>query len=221
MNDLSQNLLNVWSALAKVSGGNGASVMFIGAKSGDGASMCARGFAKLCENRATKSVWLLDLDFFSDGQFGYFNRGKDTWNGPFDMTFGQTPFWRAVPRSADGNQGFGAIVGYNLKGTKLYISKFRKEGLRAGQTIQIGPSPEYWAAVNRKVDVTIIDAPALERSRAGLALVSQIDAVVLVIDGDNGDPRDSMNLRDEILSRGGNCLGVIVVNSSKSAKRRA
>ena len=221
MNDLSQNLQNVWSALAKVSGGNGASIMFIGAKSGDGTSMCARGFAKLCENRATKSVWLLDLDFFADGQFNFFNRGKESWNGPFDMTFGQTPFWRAVPRSTDGNQGFRSIVGYNLKGTKLYVSRFIKASLKPGQTLQIGPSPAYWAKVCEKIDVTIIDAPALERSRAGLALVSQIDAVVLVIDGENGDPRDSMVLRDEILSRGGNCIGVVVVNSNKKSKKRA
>lgn len=221
MNDLSQNLQNVWSALAKASGGSGASIMFIGAKPGDGASMCARGFAKLCESRAARAVWLLDLDFFADGQFGYFNRGKGTWNGPYDMTFGQTPFWRTVPRSSDANNGYGALVGYNLKGTKLYVSKFRKEAIKSGQTIQIGPAPEYWATINKKIDVTIIDAPALDRSRAGLALVSQIDAVVLVIDGDNGDPRDSMTLRDEILSRGGNCLGVVVVNSSKKIRKHA
>jgi hypothetical protein len=56
----------------------------------------------------------------------------------------------------------------------------------------------------------VVDAPALEQSRAGLALVADMDGVILVIDGENGDVRDAIEMRDEVLGRGGRCLGIVV-----------
>ena len=135
------------------------------------------------------------------------------------MTFGRAPFWRATPRMAGAAQGEGAIVGYRVGNTKLFVSKFRRETLSQGQSIQVGPAPEYWRAVKNAIDITVIDAPPIEKSRSGLAICQDMDAVVLVLNA-NSDGRDAFELRDEILARNGNILGVVMVNGNRTKVAR-
>jgi hypothetical protein len=210
MNTIGDQMQGVWSAVAAATGGAGSAVMFLGARREDGISMIARSFAELSAARAARSVWLLDLDFFTDAQFQFLGGGSERLSGPFDMTFGRMPFWRASPRAADGSQGEGAVVGYRTRVDKLFVSRFNKAALSPEQKLQVAPAPDYWRAVRNHVDLTVVDAPALEQSRAGLALVADMDGVILVIDGENGDVRDAIEMRDEVLGRGGRCLGIVV-----------
>jgi Mrp family chromosome partitioning ATPase len=210
MTSIQGQMHGVWSAVAAATGGAGAAVMFLGARRNDGVSELARNFAVLSASRAARSVWLLDLDFFSDGQFNALGGKSGRLQGPFDMTFGRTPFWRAAPRAPDGSQGEGAVVGYRSTNPKLFVSRFNKSSLTSQQKLQVAPARDYWRAVRAAVDMTIVDAPALEQSRAGLALVADMDGVVLVVDNDHGDVRDAIEMRDEVLGRGGRCLGIIV-----------
>jgi Mrp family chromosome partitioning ATPase len=210
MDVVSDQLQGVWSAVAAATGGAGAAVMFLGARRSDGISDVARSFASLSASRAARSVWLLDLDFFTDGQFQALGKSNAQFSGPFDMTFGRMPFWRASPRAADGSQGEGAVVGYRTRVDKLFVSRFDKSALRAEQKLQVAPAPDYWRAVRANIDLTVVDAPPLELSRAGLALAADMDGVILVIDAENGDVRDAIEMRDEILGRGGRCLGIVV-----------
>ncbi|KAF0184264.1 MAG: polysaccharide autokinase-like protein HfsB [Hyphomonadaceae bacterium] len=213
------DLQNVWSALAGATSMNGATIMFIGARLGDGTSDCAQNFAKLAATRAERSVWLIDLDFFVDKQFSSLGGANAKWQGPFDMAFGKLPFWRAIPRTQS-DQGEGALVSYRVGKTKLFVSRFRREALQSGQSIQVGPAPDYWRTIRASIDVTVIDAPALEKSRSGLALCAEMDGVVLVVNSD-GDPRDAIDLRDEVLNRGGRILGVVVVNGRTSSRNKS
>lgn len=224
MNANADQMQGVWSAVAAATGGAGAAVMFMGARRGDGISTIARCFAELSASRAARSVWLLDLDFFTDAQFEALGGGSGRLGGPFDMTFGRMPFWRASPRALDGSQGEGAVVGYRTGTNKLFVSRFNRPALSGDQKLQVAPAPDYWRAVRNHVDMTVVDAPALEQSRAGLALVADMDGVVLVIDGENGDVRDAIEMRDEVLGRGGRCLGIVVSEAgrkilAKPAKR--
>lgn len=214
MDDLPGQMQSVWSAVVGSTGGRGASVMFLSARSGTGTSLCARAFAQLAAARAPRSAWLVDLDLFSDGQFTAMGGVDAGWPGPYDMTFGRSPFWRATPRGPDGSHGEGVIVGYRVGASKLFVSAFRREALVPGQTLQVTPAADYWRTVAAAVDMTVVDAPALERSRAALALVADMDATVLVVDGKAGDPADALELRDEILARGGRVLGAVVVETN-------
>lgn len=217
MRDITGDMQIIWSSLASVAGNKGATVMFIGARAGDGVSSCARAFAKLSSVRSTKSVWLIDLDFYSNGQFNALGGNENgNWSGPFDMSFGKNPFWWTVPRGK--YNGKNALVGYRVGATKLYVSKFRREELEENQVIQIGPAPEFWQTIRENLDITIIDAPPLENSHAGLALVSEMDGVVLVIDAENTNPKDAIDLKDEVIARGGNCLGIVLVTKEKQGR---
>lgn len=208
--DISQDLNNVWAAMARHLEAGGANIMFVGINEGDGTSRIAANFARLCASRASGAVWLLDLDFFNNGQFGQIANLNATVSGPFDMTFGQKPFWHLTPYSEHEK----AIVsGYRIGSSKLFISKFRRELLKPNQMIQIAQQPQYWAAVRRKIEITIIDAPPVSNSRAAFAILADMDAIVLVIDADNGDPDAAIALREEIERKGGKCLGAVLVSS--------
>lgn len=220
MDDLPGQMQSVWSAVVGSTGGRGAAVMFISARSGTGTSYCARAFAQLAAARAPRSAWLVDLDLFTNSQFSAMGGDGAGWPGPYDMTFGRSPFWRATPRAPDGSQGEGVIVGYRVGASKLFVSAFRREALVPGQTLQVTPAADYWRTLASAVDLTVVDAPALERSRAALALVADMDATVLVVDGKVGDPADALELRDEILARGGKVLGAVVVEPDRRRGRR-
>ena len=217
MGSIQGQMNGVWSAVAAATGGAGAAVMFVGAKHDVGISEVARAFAELAAGRAAKSAWLIDLDFFGPGQFSALGGAQTGFKGPYDMTFGVTPFWRAQPRAPDGAQGEGAVVSYKTTIPKLYVSRFNRAALAGNQKLQVTPAPDYWRAVRRSVDLTIVDAPPLEQSRAGLALAADMDGVILVIDGNKSDVRESIDLRDEVVGRGGRCLGIVVTGQSSSA----
>jgi Mrp family chromosome partitioning ATPase len=210
MGSIQGQMNGVWSAVAAATGGAGAVVMFMGTKHDVGISEVARAFAELAAERAAKSAWLIDLDFFGPGQFSALGGMQTGFKGPYDMTFGVTPFWRAQPRSPDGAQGEGAVVGYKTLIPKLYVSCFNRKALADNQKLLVTPAPDYWRAVRRSVNLTIVDAPPLEQSRAGLALAADMDGVVLVIDGNKSNVRESIDLRDEVVGRGGRCLGIVV-----------
>ncbi len=208
--DNSNDLNNVWAAMASHLAIGGANIMFVGLCQGDGTSKIAANFARLCASRAAGAVWLLDLDFYNNGQFARIANANVKVTGPFDMTFGQKPFWHLTPYSQDDK---GAVSGYRIGESRLFVSKFRRELLKPNQVLQIACQPNYWAAVKQKIEVTIIDAPPISQSRAAFALIPDTDAIVLVIDADNGDPDAAMELKSEIEAKGGNCLGAILVSS--------
>lgn len=229
MSDLPGQMQNVWSALAGIAGGRGSAVMFVSARTGTGTSLVARAFAQLCAARAPRSAWLLDLDLFGNGQLRFLAAAAGAadpatglpagWPGPYDMTFAVAPFWRATPRGPDGSHGEGAVVAWRVGGSKLFVSGYRPEALAPGQTLQVAPAPGYWSTLAAAIDVTVVDAPALERSRAALALAADMDAVILVVDGADGDPADVMEMRDELLGRGATILGAVVVAPDRSRRQ--
>lgn len=217
MNDLTPDLNNVWLALMNIAKNSGASIMFIGVRAQTGVSFCAREFAQLSQSRATKAVWLLDLDFFANGQLEKFKKDGAKFTGPFDMCFGVRPFWRLNPANHEADIK-GAIVGMRIDDSKLFVSRFRRDRLKSGQNIQIGPAAKYWQNLKKHIEITIIDAPPTEASRAGIAIASDVDAIVIVVDSES-DFEETAALRDELISRGGNLIGLVVIEEAKSQKK--
>jgi hypothetical protein len=56
----------------------------------------------------------------------------------------------------------------------------------------------------------IVDAPAAERSRVVLATAPHMDANVLVVAAEHGEPERAPMLRDAIHNVGGHCAGVFL-----------
>jgi hypothetical protein len=86
-----------------------------------------------------------------------------------------------------------------------------------GALIQLEEIDRYWRAAKAGAEITIVDAPALERSRAALPLVPFMDGVVMIVSGEKGSSTHSIALKREIDARGGNLLGIVYTDKDPVA----
>jgi hypothetical protein len=195
----------------------GRAILFASARSSQGCSRIARAFAEAAAKGAPRGVWLVDLDFEGNGQFAHYDepRSSLTPGAAGDAGFGAIPFWRVAPaQDGDAPQGAGdRLTAHRLGQSRLFVSRFQAADLPAQARLQVGPQPAYWAAAKAALDLIVVDAPALERSRAGLAVAGDMDGVVLVADAQEADALDLGLTRDAIESRGGRCLGLALSNA--------
>jgi len=196
----------------------GAAIAFVGVRSGVGVSTCARAFSRLVAPNSTKGVWLFDLDFYANGQFATFSSVEaktlyGTIGSPMDPTLKMQPFWSVSPLLVrnDGKKVSSAwyLAIHQIGLHRLFVSRFRVEGLNKGQSVHVLGAPDYWQRVRDAIDLAVIDVPAFDRSRTILALAPDLDGVVLVAEqGD--DANELYRLQQEIELAGGSCLGVIL-----------
>ena len=219
-----EELGGLWSTVISASSTGGGVVLMLGARAGDGISELSVGLAQLAAGRVPNAAWLVDLDLYGNRHIRALQADGVPLAGPFDMSFGHQPFWQVGPKLPGKPQRNDAIVGLRVDDSRLFVSQFNRAAVGEGQTVRLAPAPQYWDAVRARIDLTIIDAPPLEQSRAGLAMIKDADGVVLVVNGHGGDPSDSAEIRDEIVARGGRCLGVVVTKPSgpyrNTAKKR-
>jgi CBS domain-containing protein len=216
-----EQLGGLWSTAVASSGSGGGAFMFVAASAADSSSEVAAAFAEMAAARVSNAAWLLDLDLFANRQFRRLSGAEAGLQGPFDMAFGQEPFWKITPRPRGPDQARAALVGYRVPDTRLFVSYFDRSMLEGDQSVKVTPAASYWTAVRNRVDMTIVDAPSLDRSRVGLALAQDMDGVVLVVNGERADPSVTAEIRDEIAARNGRCLGVVVTHDVRRARAGA
>ena len=98
------------------------------------------------------------------------------------------------------------------------VTQFDAARLSPGQGIRIKTQPAYWQAVRAATDWAVVDAPALELASAGLAITSQMDKTVIVVNADDTSANEVETVRREIESHGGHGAGV-VLNREKADAR--
>lgn len=217
MVNLTSEMAQLWASLGPSGPGRGRVVQFVSASRGEGTSTVAREFARFAAGRSTRPVWLIDLDLDSAadqheaiiaeaGRYG--ELGPPSSASPDGSMFFevQPPARnRAGAVIPDANYLFARQVG----ATRLWVTRFRSEMLRQGQTVKIRPSSDYWNALSRHAQWVVIDAPAAEVSSAALTVAPQVDATVLVVAAEEAGPRAPANLRDGIEQAGGRCAGIV------------
>jgi len=102
------------------------------------------------------------------------------------------------------------ISAYPVGGRRWWVTRFRREALRTGQSARILAAPAYWDALRNHADWVIVDCPAAERSRIVLATAPFVDANILVVAAEAGDSDRPPALRDAIERAGGACAGVFL-----------
>ena len=223
MRDLRGDLGNVWRAASRLqaASGGGRSIMFIAARNGEGTTSVAASFALLAGRRSQKSAWLVDLDLRRNPAFQGFETGFAEGVGKpgraFDASLRQEQIYAVVPRVATNGQDK-LLTAHEIEGERLLVTRFRNERLSQGQRVQVRKAPDWWQALRKVADWTVVDAPALERSPAGLAMVGEMDGVVLVVEADRTSAEDVINARREIEAHGGQVIGV-VMNRMKADAR--
>ena len=94
-------------------------------------------------------------------------------------------------------------------GPALWVTRFRREILQPGQSVQILPTGEYWRAMRRHAELVVVDCPASDRSRAAVAIAPFMDFDVLVVAADEGEAAGPLALKEAVLNAGGHCAGLV------------
>jgi len=193
--------------------------------SGVGTSYVARELAILAAQHYTaygQRVALIDLDIAGLAQYAYFSQRNEfmpqesaiSLQGPYDATFGCSPFWQVSPDNLDdmGVRKNAALYGamYLVGETGLTITKFNWDELKEGQNVHLSTAPEYWAALRDNFALVIVDTPAFDRSDTALTVIPEADKTVLVTEPNRASDPALQHLSDKILHHHGHCAGLVV-----------
>lgn len=224
MRDLRADLKELYRSLSQTPATEGGrTVMFMSARSGEGASSVAAAFALLAAESARKPVWLIDLDLKRNHLFNTFAVGPfaDAFGGvgpPYSASLKTQPFFSVEPDLPEATQGLGLFTAHRIGETRLMVTQFDASRLKPNHGIRIKTQPAYWQAVRAATDWAVVDAPALELAGAGLAIASQMDRVVIVVKADDTSPQDVDAARREIEAHGGRVAGVVLNREKPDAR---
>lgn len=226
MFDLRPDLDPLWRAAGRLTPAKEArAVMFMAANAGEGASSVAASFALMSAERSERTTWLVDLDVHANPVAAAFERGfaKDIGKPgkSYDASLGLQPFYDII------DEEYGKLdkpvsrpkllAVQQVEDTRLLVTRFMHDRLEPGQKVRLVTRPEWWRKLRQSADWVIVDAPALKTSGAGLAMASQMDGVVIVVDADKTQPEEVTSLRHEIENHGGHVLGVVMNRLRKDA----
>jgi len=212
--ELEASMARLWDALGAVPAERGRVLQFVSAANGEGASTVAREFALYAAKKAKKPVWLVDLDLFGAGQHAavaadaarFGPLGKASQSSPDGSSFVAVKAAAGAPTLAPDARYVAAHAA--LRG-RLWVTRFRKDAVRAGQAVRLSNSPRYWNALAEHAEYVIIDTPAAERSTAAATLAAQVDATVLVVAEEGADAHAPVALKAVIEARGGRIAGLV------------
>jgi Mrp family chromosome partitioning ATPase len=226
MVDLSAEMTDLWTSLGVSPGRRGRAIQFVGATNGQGASTVAREFAFHAATRASRRVWLIDLDLLESTQADTMAREAKRFGAlgsPATASPDGSAFFTVQPplRRPDGRPWPDAryLSAHSVGGSPLWVTRFRHEALRPRQAVHIVPSGDYWNALKRHADLIVVDAPPADRSEAALTVAKFMDDTVLVVAADQPDVGAPARLRDAITAAGGRCAGLFLNRAEIDAPR--
>jgi Mrp family chromosome partitioning ATPase len=214
MRDLRQDLSSLWRIAVQVQPAKGGRViLFMSAHKGEGTSSVASSFAMIAASRSARTAWIVDLDIRRNYQYTSFAQGivKDAGRPgrALDASLGAEQIYTVAGHESDLSYGK-LLNAHQIEGQRLLVTRFRSDRLAPGQKVQLRTAPGWWSALRAAADWVIIDAPCLERTRAGLAFAGQADGVVLVVKADETPAADVAALRQEVEAHGGTVIGVVM-----------
>jgi len=226
MVDLSAEMTDLWTSLGGPAGRRTRAVQFVAATAGQGASTVAREFAFHAATRASRRVWLVDLDLLGSTQadsFGLDARRFGPLGPPATASPDGSAFFTVQPplRRPDGRPWPDAryLSAHAVGASSLWVTRFRHEALRPRQAVHIVPNGDYWNALKRHADLIVVDAPPADRSEAALTVARLMDDTVLVVAADQSDVGAPGRLRDAITAAGGHCAGLFLNRAEIDAPR--
>lgn len=164
------------------------SVLFVGSKSNEGTSTIARQLAKAASLRMEKNVLLIDLDRSRPDLHVYANLKPEN-----DVA------------SGDGIET--ALC--RVEESSLYVMPLFQKTMVTPRTIDSAKGSVFWEPLKDRFDLIIVDSPPATMFPDGLAIVSQVDGVILVVEAEKTRWQVALNVREKIEKHGGSILGVV------------
>lgn len=167
-------------------------ILIIGSQSNEGASTIARQLARTTSLRLGKAVLLIDIDR-SRPEFQIFVDVKPECNLQ-DVMKTNLPMEKAYCQVED---------------SSLYVMPlFQQSGLNPG-TIDSAKSAVFWDHLKDRFDLIVVDSPPATLFPDGLALVRQVDGVLLVVEAEKTRWPVALSVKDKVVKNGGNVLGIV------------
>jgi hypothetical protein len=220
MVDLSSEMATLAARLGPPPGAVARVIQFTAPTSGAGVSTVAREFCRHVAASARKGVWLVELDLMKGEQYDYIAADRESYGRigePARASPNAAMFFTVTPqiKGPDGQPWSDVryLAAHTVGRGRWWVTRFRREALRPGQTAQILCEPDYWDALRAHADYVVIDAPSADRSAAAKATAAFMDANILVVPaGDRNVPAVTA-LRDELTAAGGRCAGVVLTRA--------
>ncbi|MFN3229542.1 MAG: transcriptional regulator [Asticcacaulis sp.] len=226
MVDLTREMADLWAALGRPSPLSGRIVMIVAAHSGEGASTVSREFARCAAAYARKPVWLVDADISHQSQLDAISEDRHRFGPPGPLASaapdGQVFFSVRPPtKDAQGKlvQDGAYLICRPFLDRKLWVTRFRDQFLKRGQTVRLRDDNGYWDAMRQHAETTIVDVPAADRSATALALAPYMDAIVMVVAEEFGTVESRLTLRNDLEEAGGRLAGM-VYNRARQIRNR-
>ncbi len=221
--DNTQSLRSVYEQLTAKprADSHGSIYVFTAARSGIGTSYVARSIAKIAAEQAPDGgqVLLVDMDIQNNAQSSYFFAPETQArlgapDGPYDATFGQTPFWRVTPSMLN-EQGQNVTDAHFMSlhivsSLGLAFNHFHWEQFLGGQNAHLQNARAYWHKLREHFTAIIVDTPALDRADILSIVCPEADANILVSAHEDSRAQSLADAAKKISDIGANCAGVIL-----------
>jgi protein-tyrosine kinase len=168
------------------------SVLFMGSRSNEGTSTIARQLARAVSLRMEKTVLLIDLDRSRPDLHVYANLKPEfnSENGPDNGS----PIEQSLCR---------------VEESSLYVMPLFQRTMVTPRTLDTAKGEAFWKPIQERFDLVIVDAPPATLFPDGLAIVSQVNGVILVVEAEKTRWQIALNVKERIEKHGGNILGIV------------
>ncbi|GAM99021.1 hypothetical protein U91I_02658 [alpha proteobacterium U9-1i] len=195
------------------SAGPGRCVMFVSASKGDGVTTISRAAAVAAGSEGT--AYAIDLELRRNALAKSFKDAGEGLGPRINGRLNGVSFYRVTNALGQVvHEDETAFSYHRVARSRLYVGVFDHRRLPDAARVQISSSAEYWNAARAGGAVTIVDAPALERSQIALRVCAHMDGVVLVVGDDAGAAPAALAARTALLAAGANLMGLVYTKAS-------
>lgn len=167
-------------------------IQFIGSRKGEGTSTLVREFALVAAQHSIKPVLLVEADLINPSQYKTFGIAAKP---PLDHVLKEG-------KALDG-------VVSQVDKTNLFLATLSSKTQSALTDRTFLRPSEMWEMVRDQFSLILIDSSPASITSDSLALCETVDGIVLVVEAEKTRAVVAKNVRDLILMREGNLLGIV------------
>lgn len=182
-------------------------IQFIGTHRGVGVSTIAREFALVASQYAAAPTLLLDFDWGSGHQLGFFQQPDyvQQYGVPHSVQDGMIDSSQLIRSS---NPGVSCQLQFSrLGGTHLVIAQLNCDDPEA---VHISNVPAFWDTVRGSYAITVVDTVHPSRSYDGLTVCGSMDAVVVVVEAENTRAHVVQDVCNKLRAQGAPIIGLVL-----------
>lgn len=167
-------------------------IQFIGSRKGEGTSTLVRDFAMVSAHHSSKPVLLIEADLMQPSQYQAFGLAPSP---PLDHVLKEGTTLDGVISQVENSNLFLATLSTKVQSVLTARTFFQ--------------STDMWKNVREHFALILIDSSPVGVTADSLALCESVDGIVLVVESEKTRAVLAQSVKDQILMREGNLLGMV------------